>query len=585
MNTTSLQRATGLRKQRAASIFRQGDTWQVVVAEGNGRTRIIESASVPFGDVDRVKSMLAAHRVERIIRVVPAASSIARLVQVETEDVGASMEALGLQAEIQLPASMPAHRRAWGIIRTQGVRGNTGLLTGWLDEHDEPEIPGVETRWTCEITALAGLLTSQNGAVVHGNTEDGSIAIITTDGQNTAIRTLREDHSTSDAWHASLRRAVTETTRGMSDARLSDPSQYQSWNGAAYTLMMPAHLRDHLDGATEGIPNDPTWLSKYGIPLFAVQAWLGAEAGALPLFDLKQHAPVEQLATHERIVRWLSIPTNACATIGICVLLLALSPLLLAGARLAILNSKSDSIEAWEEAQGTIERQLALHKELEQRRWPMTPIAAHLAGATPQDVTVINLRLDAGRQFMLEGRAPSDEVVNELQANLNDLGLFGPVTIDSIEPGDRGVEFSVVGTVERPYAYRSIRYGTDYTEETLAIRLYGVETNDPDGDFVEATASSSDARGSSGSSTRVRSSGSRRERAPTASESRASAEPVEIPPPVTPDLLAGLTNSDDAFKMLQKYLGALKTSGLDDGTRTRLNEDKDQLMARWRELR
>ncbi|MCA9309950.1 MAG: hypothetical protein KDA21_02025, partial [Phycisphaerales bacterium] len=156
MNTSTTVRAGGTKRQRAAALFPQGDTWQLVVAEGNGHTRVVATQSLPAGSLDSLASVLASHRVERLVRVVPASHCIARLVDIDAGEESDAVAALALQAEVQLPSSLPDHRRSWGMTRAPVAGGGrAGLVSGWVEAADNTDVMPVDTVWTSEVVALA----------------------------------------------------------------------------------------------------------------------------------------------------------------------------------------------------------------------------------------------------------------------------------------------------------------------------------------------------------------------------------------------------------------------------------------------
>ncbi len=588
MNTATPTKSTGTRRQRAAALFPHADVWQLVVAEGNGRMRIVATQSVPAGNLSSLSSVLTSHRVERLIRVIPASHCIVRAVELDADSEADAVDALSLQAEIQLPASLPPHRRSWGLTASpSGSGGRTGLVAGWVEGAQDIEIEGVESTWASEVVALALALDREAGAVIHANGTDGTIAIVASDGRTTAVRTLREDLSSADAWSRSIDRAVTEIRqlKGIN-------SDSVTRNGSAHTLVLQPDLQRRLASRIEGLPDDPAWLSQFAVPALALAAWFNMNPATAPLFQLRPTAPVERRSLPQRVLSWVSDPVHAWTVVGACLLLMAITPLAVAGARLAILQAKAGSLEELQAAQDVVERQVTLHRELEKRRWPMTQLLAHLSGAIPPDIEVNEVRLDAGQRFSIEGESPSDEVVNELQSNLNSLGIFGPVSIEQSEPADgsRGVGFEVRGTVTRPYG-RIGNYFEDYSEETLAVRLYGVDTTGQPGTARSSDDADSDTRADadgrtdrSGSRFRNRDSNTRREPARPPSDTRASA-PGEVPPPVTDEVLAALTTRVEVMNRTRQVTDALQIDGLDAATLQRLNEDKNRLLAHLRKVK
>src|SRR5207245_2223573 len=110
--------------------------------------------------------------------------------------------------------------------------------------------------------------------------------------------------------------------------------------------------------------------------------------------------------------------------------LMIAAPMLLSGARLAILEHKTAAVAAQRATQAESARRAALYAHLEQTRWPMTKLMADIAAAAPVGVVVDTLRISPEQGLSLQGTAKSSDLLNQLEQNLNKTGLFRDVKID-----------------------------------------------------------------------------------------------------------------------------------------------------------
>src|SRR5690606_20850657 len=98
------------------AVRRDGRQWHVVVARTDGPgVSVVHAATAP--NAEAVDALLREHRVGGVVAVIPAGETICRPASIPpSPSPAAAAEALALLAEAELPAAIPAHRRAGGIV-------------------------------------------------------------------------------------------------------------------------------------------------------------------------------------------------------------------------------------------------------------------------------------------------------------------------------------------------------------------------------------------------------------------------------------------------------------------------------------
>ena len=204
---------------RIGVVHRQGAQWRVLIAErfpgAGGGVRVVHARSVPFGDSGAARAALDAHGVKRVLRVAPASRSVARVAALPAGDEAALASAAGLLAEAELPQSIPAHRRGWGLLPWTGPDGATPvLLLGWSGECDEPGIAGASEQWTTEPAALVGLLSRRpEGLAWYADHSSGSIGVLAVGPEGVVVRAVREQAESDAGWSVAVEEHAARTAR------------------------------------------------------------------------------------------------------------------------------------------------------------------------------------------------------------------------------------------------------------------------------------------------------------------------------------------------------------------------------------
>lgn len=561
----------GHRSRRVAALHCQGDSWRLVIVESaNGGAsadlRVIDARTMAFGDSASVRAALGQHDVERLVRVLAASSIVCRVVPApEGSDADASA-ALGLLTEASLPAGLAPHRRAAARLDAQtGQRGRTALLMGWPGESGEPVIGAAEETWTAEPVALLWMLRRRCRAVLYADRSSGSLCILVAGADRMALRALRETHGDEDAWRKVIESRFAQTAAA---AGVSLNGSLRTLGVGATTLVIEGQDSALVEGVS-GALDDAEWLSRYALGLAAAAGALVATISTAGLFELRAEAPALAEAWHVRWSRWLGQPRNSARVIAAALLLALLGPLAMAGARYAILNAKSGGLERQQEQSRTSALTAAFHDQLGRRRWPMTRLLAELSASLPVGMTIESVRLESGQRATVSGRADTLELVNLLQAKLNDSGVFASATIDRTQDGDGGgVEFDLTVAISHPYG--TAKGLDDFATQPLAQRLYGdraiasLGENGIDGAALPASSAAERAKNASGAPER---------------SVRPEPSAAAIPPALTDADIAGF-DAKTAMKQWTERQKASKQPGLEAAIRDRLKDEAEKCRQR-----
>lgn len=558
--------SNGRSTRRIGALHRAGDGVRLVVIETGDRLRIVEAKMLPQS-ATRQGETLREHRLDEVVQVVPASQVVCRLVDAPLSgEQSQDMPALELLAETQLPESIPAHRRAAGVLGDAGPTSQV-LLTAWPDRGEPIDAPA-HHRWVAEPAALAMLC--DDGLAWHLDRATGSICVVARSKGTACIRSTIGDTSDPAAWEASARAPIEETARG---------AGLDALTGALDALHLPDGARASLMARVDGITDRPAWLERYAMALGAA---LCAAAGpsTASLASLRATEPRRKAPVHVRVATWVSKPSHAYITIAACVLLALLSPLALSSVRLAVLESKVSTLAQREDELQALRGRAALYRQLETSRWPMTKLLADIAGATPIGVTADSVRLNTRQGLHLEGSADSDGLIVAFQQQLADTRIFYNVQIDSTDsslPG--GVGFSLSADIRSPLT--NVTPVEDFGELTLAERLYGEGASNTA--FKPGTQS-----GSSRTTRRPTAPRESLDRERPEAPSRAGARPTvgdkPVPEPLSDEQIAAMDRMEALKEFAARRTYPQTNAGLDSATKARLEDEVRRLQEHVRSL-
>ena len=587
--------------RRAAALHRQGDRWRLVVVErpagaGGVGVKLVEATTVPFGDVTAAKETFDRLKVERLVRVVPASSCVTRVIETPEGAEGDMAAALPLLAEAHLPAAIPAHRRAFGVIpgpASEGMR--SAVVLGWTGAGETPEptvMPEMEL-WTSEVVALLGLVEPhQSSVAVYADRDAESVAVLAWNGTRSTLRSVRESGGAEADWAGAVGDLLHDATR---TAGIETSVDFRlAATGVPRTLWMDEDSRSRAVRVIAGAPHgDSAWLRDYAIAAGAAAGLISAPPAGLGLFAMTPDPQIERRGRIEQGVAWLAQPRNARNVLVCALLAIALVPMITAWTTRAIYRAKSEAIAKQQQGMSPdeLERRLSVYAELAKRRWPMTKLVADIAQVMPQGVTVENLQFVAGlnQPFTIRGKADGRDIVSDFKDALNDTGVFSEVEIGRSQPKGDIVEFDMSGKVNKPQG--QAKGTSDFIKKPMAVRMYGesARTASPSGGGTSAgSGSSSDGerRGGRGRGDRgERDSGSSGSGGGSGSRSSAASKSNEpIPAAITTEQIKA-TDAAAARKEFALRMKASSRPDISSADKSRLKSEVEALRTHLQELK
>jgi hypothetical protein len=581
---------------RLAALHHHAGQWRLVVARiAGGGVEVVACRSA--ADPAALAPVVREHRAERLLVVIPASRTVCRaaaLPEGAADDPAAAAAALALIAEADLPVSIPAHRRAGGVLRPAGAPARPiPVLVGWpeapADEPSPPTFDLDQVDYVPEIVALAALaaapLPAGGGgapAALATDPATGTVAILAAGAARSVARVLRLDHASPQAWADAVAQVAAESAQAAGLERAAILPRDETGSGPVLAFAPAA-------GAPPGGPRlagaqaDPAWRRDYGLPLGAILAAASPDPSLAPLTRLRPEAPGRDGSRLLEVVTWLSVPRRAAAAVALCAAVVLLWPLGVAAARTWTLQARSGGgAAALRERLEAARQEVTLYEVLRARRWPMTKLLADVASATPVGVTVESVELSpeqgANAGLTLRASAESADQIAVLRKNLSDTRIFEDISTPTMtSEGERGLEFRLQARVAGPLL--RVPPAEDFAAKPLADRLYG------DGASAMATAAphardSGPADGRGSRWRRENSTGGGRDRAGGASADRpgpaAAAPPAprtgEIPAPITDEEIARLDRAA-AMREFTSRNSAANAAGLEEATRARLRDE------------
>lgn len=583
-----------------AALHESGGELRIVVASllGGGGATVNQTRGFTPGESGQIAGFLTSAGVDLLVRVVPSAQTVARIVALPDPKDGteptaeALTEALALIAETDLPSTLPGFRRAAGALALSrvvgGSRTRVGLVTGWPDQpgtngawRDLWDGPQVGVAETAALALLAQAASAQVGVIVDSGS--GSLAILAR-GEKVVIRTSRV--TTGPAMPDAAAAVVRETLRA---AKIDAPV-------SAGSLADGLHLEPEPTGVRlAGGARDSAFLARFGIAAAAAALYADESPVVSGLANLHQTEPKAKPPILERVTRWFGQPVRAAAIIALCVVALLGLPLGVAYARMKAVEKTVTDEAALRARNEASDRELAFYRLLEQRRWPMTKLLADVASAAPVGVVLETCEIGVPDGLNIRGRADNSELVTTFRENLNKLRIFEQVATPSTSPVDEGVQFQLVAKVMAGRAAAETTPIDDFGTKTLSERMYGAQGSKRPTGRSSASASGSRERPSrssasgssrSGESSRA-SNGSGATSGSTRSSSGSSSgaaakDAAPPPPPLTDAQIAKLTGTQAMLEWAKRRKAASQP-GLDEATKARLTEEAEKSQRRMKD--
>ncbi|MDA0802361.1 MAG: hypothetical protein O2819_01190 [Planctomycetota bacterium] len=622
--------------------------------------------------LDSLRATLAQWRCGRLVAILPSGSTLCPGIPLPTEDFASAVAAAALQREMLVAQGTPAHRIA--VAAAQSIHskaGRYGLATSWLPcdlvgswaRHLSAAIrPWKTSRRRADTSirlsfvapaALAFAAVDAAAAEASSpvvalwleptSTEDGEPALdasITVSGASlAACRTTRLELEEAGSIGSAVRRFVTETAAmaGWPDATTAaaamaseaiPPGTLPTLHGIGFSV------ERLFGGDMSRVTVEVGWWESFGPMMVAARmaspSIRGSDAAGTmaSLATLQSEPPRERRGLIGRTILALQQPHRAWRVAVAAVLVMALAPMALEGARLVVLQSACGDEPALKKRVAGTQARLAMYRDADKHAWSMTKLLADLSAVTPDGIELRSIRVTHGGEVVLRGEAKpaggssGSEAILEMERLMYASHVFDKVRKDWDPADGRGItKFRLEAGVSRPSLMPDYPAAQDYAVKTMRERRYGpAEDAELGVGTVGATTAASSASSSGGGEespeasapvtpselvppdangatpgepTRTASAGGRERGGGGAAEgvarrgapvTRTGGGEDEIPQPLTDAQVEGMTYAE-AQAALPLYATARNKKGIDDETKVRLRSDFDRLMDQLKKLK
>lgn len=472
--------------RRVAVVERRQDRILLLIAaRSNGQTmEMVTAHEFGSGDDAGLSKHLAESQVDRVIHILPGAGAICRTFELPVLAPEHVPDALALQAEAELPASLDPHRRTAVLMpwNSEGAERLQALAIGWPGEPDRMQEEDDERhRYVPQVVCLMELmaLDQQEGFGAVIDRDRGAIELIMHRADRAAVRTARLPGQSQDQI-AVVERLVRETayTTGLDpddgddrSAPGSSPASRvidtwcESLKSATGSQRRSLTLDDrYLRLASQRVVNTPStdhgdWWSQYGLLVGAVIGLTGPRRAAL---DLEPEPPDIPVNLIDRSVLWLGEKNHAVMAGLVAFLLILVLPITAGYGRYGLLLMKTTNLNDVQASTQGFEEQLLLYDLLSAYRLPMTKLIADICGAANVNTQFETLTIKSSdRRLTITGLVPSVDLSGELHDYLTSTQLFegGRMSDEGTRESGRSFNFSAIVAspfikVEPKYNYR-----------------------------------------------------------------------------------------------------------------------------------
>ena len=579
------------RVKTVAALHSQGGVVRAVVVgieDGEATLKAAETLHPGAGPGGLTTLAERVGGIDLVIRVLPPAMTVARVVALPETGEGGSSEgtadALALMAETDLPSAVPEHRRAAGVINPgRGGGGGAGrqavgLLTAW-PESAELDAAGRMGRVSPEVAisevAAVAVLAQMVGGVERAWTVDratGAMTVLAAGPEKTVVRVARVP--AGEAGLEMRRSVIAETSKAAGLGATAGPT------GTAWLEMDPAPASARILGQTRS--NE--WVEDFGLAAAAAMAFADANPAVNGLVGLHEIEPKARPPVLQRMSEWLGSPGRAAAIVGVCIVAAVGIPIGMSMAKVRLLERAIPNEAELRAAVAQDEKDLAFAKLLREKRWPMMKLLADVAGACPEGINIDTVELGQGEGVSIRGLAEDTDKLSTFRERLGQTKVFSDIALPMNNPKIEGVQFQLTAKVAPGGATFVAKPAEDWAARTLFERMYHEKPRGSTGSAAGAArtdrSARSDRRPSTTPSRTNGSSGgsSRAERATTGATAKP-AEKVVIPPPLSDAAIARLSR-DDAMKEWANRKKVAGQPGVDEATRRRLMDESEKARAR-----
>ena len=499
-------------------------------------------------------AFVATHQAAALVRLTPLGDSIARLVEVPVADNAQMTAAATLLAEAEMPSSVPAHRRAGGLLPgafKPGIR--QAMAVGWLDRGTSVEPLGTRPETFCTPASAMAFLRGEQPCVACTDPAGDAFAVLAIGAERGLVRIVLEDSTDASSLAAMARTSLFAAANAVGEAADVRPAE----------VMLDAASRAWLASKVEGFRDEQAWIDQYALAVGAAMVATSPEAASMARLTAQPPLIVEPAPV--RAAKWLSQGARPWGVGLAACLLLLLAPWGLASARDAVLTGRVRVIEEMKRGNADVDRQAALYAQLDISRWPISKLLADISAATPVGVAATDVRLAPEQGFSFQGTATSADLVNVFQRNLGDTKLFRSIKVNRTETTSAGsVEFNLSADLIPAQAHAPVKPASDFAAESLSKRLHG----------VEVVAGATPAGGAGDDRARR---GDRRAETEQAESRRPVAPSDAMPPAVTDEEIKKMDRATANRAWVARKVYVQKNPTLDPAVKQRLQDEEAKI--------
>ncbi len=519
---------------------RRSGQFRTLLVKRDSRPRVLEAASFAETDLAGLGAWLAKHACRDLRMVLPAASTIVRLVSMPTGPEPQMLAALRLQAEGIFLGSVPACRMGLAILGDAGASERQGCIMAWPESQVGIALPqslDAIATFVPEPAAMLALATPDLPAV-SANRADGSIAIVMQSAGGLVVRATREAAAEDDgSWREDLRRAIVETALNAGSpasevARIAADAERSARRIGDSVLVFDPALRARLERSIsipDGLGADAAWIEENAILLGAAVASTGPQAAG---FRLRRREESDAPNALSRILQRYSQPSRALRVALAAYLLIAVGPIAISWLRLKVVEWKLPSDAAtFEKTQRAVEQRISHYSALSKRAVPMLKLLGDLACCTPDGIEIESVQLSATQGVTVRGVAKAQgedsaaEIISSMARLMDSSGVFDKTNWRFAVPDRPGnFKFDLSAGLSQPSAMPEYPEERDWSVQTLAQRKYPSTGDDAEGGAPSAgTAGRTPSGGTTAAAAPREESGTE-----GATEAEAGAEPTTI---------------------------------------------------------
>lgn len=567
---------------RPGSAGSVGTAYAAAVQIGaGGQIRVTDTATAPADATSIAQLVQRLSGGEQAVIVMPESAAIVRPVggNVQLGSGEQAIAALALLAEAQLPETLPAHRRAAGVLRHGAARSIYAI--GWTGDPGTRLVGATYVPTTVAIVGALRALLPQGGVLAIGDEASGVVTLAACRSSNEGpliVRSVRpeaSEHAENDGGWPSQVASVADETAEVLEIEAQ-------WKRLGSLVLS--------DDAADVPGLSSAKVSDFALAVGAAAFVLAAQQDETPLLGMLPDAPIIRRAPGVSLLERFGTPGRLAAIAAASIVLLLAGYVGAQHLRLWALQKRAGVAESGESAAAfrkAVDQQQLLSLQRE-KRWPMTHLLAQIGAGMPQGVLIEQLAMETGRSVSITATAPSAEDVNQWRATLLADRTFAEVTVPQQTPlndGTETVRFTVTARVTDALAGVKAS-GASLTSRSspASAKTEPATTTTPSVAPIATTPRTSN--GETPRATRTRG-----ERTAPATATPATPGPTtpatprgEAPPPITEAQIAKLTMSQATIEWAKRR-GPSQSEVFDEATRARLATEVDLLQRRRDELR